>query len=198
MSFPDWPNQVFPDEFLLDKTTTTHRLVLWIPVEDEQGGRSPSWDRVSTAAGSEAVDEQKEAIGWVRAASIRVRHRNTDGAGGSFGQLLGRVRALVSPTDDKTLLLPDGRPVQPVGQRRKDLILVWAEAAVEEPPIEARIRSKWPESTGLAQLGPNLFLVRVSSKKNRTTEHIALSRLISSPLAVRVPRLRGCLRTRKE
>src|SRR5262249_43358974 len=59
---------------------------------------------------------------------------------------------------DRPWVLPNGQTAEQLGERRTDLLLVWAE---NEPASldEAWVKSRWPEADRVERVGKNLFVV---------------------------------------
>jgi tetratricopeptide (TPR) repeat protein len=147
MRLPDWRNLALHDGILPEPTSEEGRIVLWLPGERCDGFQN--WQRISTPPRAQVTAQQ--GLGATTAMSVPVRQAIR----GFFGKLLKNFRR---SADERTWVLPNGEAAEQAGERRNDLLLVWSEDE-GTPPDEARIKSQWPNSQELQQLGKNLFLV---------------------------------------
>lgn len=134
------------NEGVLQEPTPDDRLILWLPRGRDAGFRY--WERVVGAARAEVVEEQ--GLRATPATSVGARER----VRGLLGKLIPR---LGGPAGARVLTLPDGGSAEQWGERRTDLMLVWA-VDEADPLDESRIRSRWPASRGVEPIGKHLFL----------------------------------------
>jgi tetratricopeptide (TPR) repeat protein len=122
-------------------------IVLWLP--GARDGAFQLWERVSTLPRGEIT--ARNGLCATAAVSIPARQPLP----GLLGKMLRPFRRVA---EDRAWLLPNGHSAERHGEKRSDLILVWAEDAAAVPD-EARIRAQWPEGREVRQIGENLFLV---------------------------------------
>src|SRR4051812_25606847 len=162
MRMPDWRNSIFEEGVLPEPIADHDRIVLWLP--DDRDERFRYWERVGNVA--RATITAGEGHCATAATSIRARQK----IHGPLGKLFSRLRGT---TGDRTLMVPDGETVEAWGGRRTDLLLVWVEDEDDARPLdEARIRSRWPESQRIRELGKNLFLVSGIEPRPAKTEAV--------------------------
>jgi hypothetical protein len=130
-----------------EPTPGDDRIVLWLP--GDRDGAFRRWQRVSSLPRGEVTVRQ--GLCATPATSVPAREPLL----GVVGKLFRSFRKVA---DDRALILPDGRTAERCGDKRSDLILVWAERGAGGVD-EGRIRSRWPESKGVEKIGENLFLV---------------------------------------
>jgi len=147
MNLPDWRGFAFDQGVLPEPISEGSRLVLWIPAERD--GSFQYWERVGNVARAEITVE--DGLCATAATSIRSRQLLKR----SLGQLL---RWLRERKGNRDFSLPNGASSQQCGERRTDLMLVWAEDKDSLLDL-ARVKSRWPQGTRIQQLGRNLFLV---------------------------------------
>jgi tetratricopeptide (TPR) repeat protein len=147
MPVPDWRNLVLNEGILHEPIPGDNRVVLWLPGSRDNGFRH--WQRISSLPRAEVT--VREGLCATPAMLIPMRQSIR----GLFGRLFQHFR---KASDDRAWVLPSGEPVEQLGERQTDLILVWAEDQ-SMLPDEAQIRTQWPESKEFHKLGNNLFLV---------------------------------------
>jgi tetratricopeptide (TPR) repeat protein len=147
MRIPDWRNLVLNEGIVPEPTPDAGRIVLWLP--GSRGDGFQHWERVSSMARAEVA--VKQGLGATPAVSVPVRQA----VRGIFGKLF---RGFRRAAEGQAWTLPNGEAAEQSGERRSDLILVWAEDETNSLD-ETRVRSLWPEGKGFQQLGKNLFLV---------------------------------------
>jgi tetratricopeptide (TPR) repeat protein len=147
MKLPHWQDLVLDGDVLPEPLEDVSRLVLWARADRDR--EYQYWERVGSVPRAEVSLEQ--GLCTTPAVSIRARER----LGGSLTQLLSRLRG---SRGDRSLLLPNGRSVEPCGERRTDLLLVWT-ADLEAPLDEALVRERWPQGTQSRRLAKNLILL---------------------------------------
>lgn len=144
---PDWHDIDPVDGVLPELGAGGDRLVFWWPL-DRLGGYQ-FWERVGTV-GRPDVDPD-HGFWFAEATQSRARQR----VGGLPSRLAQRFRCAWS---GRSRFLPTGAVVEPVGERRTDLVLAWT--ASETSADEARIRLHWPEARAVERVGRTLYLIR--------------------------------------
>jgi tetratricopeptide (TPR) repeat protein len=91
----------------------------------------------------------EQGIGAVNATSIQTTQ--------PIRTFLGRLMPRFRKSGDRSWTLPNGQSAEQVGERRRDLLLVWSEE--DDRLDEAWIKSRWPECQSIQRLGKNLYLV---------------------------------------
>lgn len=160
MAAIDW-RECTLDDGILREPAGDGRLVVWRPAGGKDGnGGAREWERIGNVARGEVA--VSDGLGSTAATTIRAR----EAGGGLLGRLLGRLGAGKAR---RTFELPGGGPVEQVGERSADGLLVWPEDP-SEPLDEERIRIRWPEARRCQRLGPRLFLVEgVGAKASSAT-----------------------------
>lgn len=134
------------NEGVLREATPDDRMILWLPRGGD--GSFRYWERVVGVAGAAVLQEQ--GLRAMPATSIGARQR----VRGLLGKLIPRLGGQAAA---RVLTLPDGGSAEQWGERRTDLMLVWA-VDEADPLDESRIRARWPASRGVEPIGPHLFL----------------------------------------
>jgi tetratricopeptide (TPR) repeat protein len=146
MSAPDWKHWDLDDGIVRESTPEPNRIILWRP--GARDGSYQYWDRIGNVARAEVTVQ--EGLCATSATFIRARQKTR----GLFSKLLPKFGG----AEGRSWTLPNGEIAEQCGDRRTDLMLVWAED--ESQPIdESRIKAQWPQSQGLERIGKNLFLV---------------------------------------
>jgi tetratricopeptide (TPR) repeat protein len=154
---PVWRNIVFDAGVLVEAVPDQSRIVLWLPRGCEKGFQY--WERIGTVAG--AVDTGEQGFWSAAASSIRARQRLR----GFFGNLWQRFRKIAEPS----WLLPNGASAEQCGERQTDLLLIWADGN-SNLLNETWIKSRWPRSQRIENLGRNLFVVTGISQQGARNE----------------------------
>ena len=144
---PDWRTIALAENILTEKMLDDHRVVMWLPGKKEGGFQY--WDRIGNVAHSEFT--VAPGIGAMRATSLPVRQ--------SLHGLLGKLwRSVSRMAGEQTWLLPGGQAGEQCGERRSDLLFVWA---TDEGDLldERWLMSRWPGSERCQRVGERLFLV---------------------------------------
>lgn len=149
---PDWGKMQFDKAILRESGADGNRLVLWVAGDRDR--RFQHWQRIANVLGAKITIHQ----GLCSTAAIMVPARQR--VHGWVGKFLKRFWGALS---DEAWILPSGESAEAWGQRRTDLILAWAKEEVDE----ARIRSRWPGSQDVRQIGPNIFLVSGVNPRGR-------------------------------
>jgi tetratricopeptide (TPR) repeat protein len=145
MNLPDGRSLIV-DAGILTEVSSEGRVILWVPGEAEEEGRT--WERLVVLPGPVQI---VQGVCSVAAAGVRVRQRRLS----RIARLVSRLRG---GSSNRTWSLPDGTPVEQCAPRRTDRRLAWAES--EAVPVEdAQIRALWPASSQRRTLGRNLYVV---------------------------------------
>lgn len=147
MNFPETRVLALREGILAEPISGGDRIVLWI--SGERRDSDQFWLRVGTVPGAPVLTEP----GWNAwtASALPVRQRLTHHI----------VRRLLAPFQERRIAghvwhLPTGEEGEQCGERQTDLMLVWG---TDTPLDDAKLRQRWPEATGIQQLGAQLFLL---------------------------------------
>jgi tetratricopeptide (TPR) repeat protein len=144
----DWRTIPLDDGLLREPVMGGQGMALWFA-----GKREPQfqeWERVASVPHAEYTVEP--GIGAVAAASVPLRQT----VQGLWGKLWRRSQ---KAGEGRSWLMPSGEKAEQCGERRSDLLFVWAEQDTSGLD-EAWIKSRWPASEEVRRLGKGLFLVR--------------------------------------
>jgi tetratricopeptide (TPR) repeat protein len=145
MGVRDWRNVVVEDGVLSEPNPEGNRVALWLP--GSRNGGFQEWERVHSLPHSEFTVEP--GVSAAAATSIQVRQPIR----GFLGKLLGSWR-----NSDHAWVLPNGQPADQFGERKNDLLIVWADDEARSLD-ESWMKSRWPQSKNLRIIGKNLYLV---------------------------------------
>lgn len=143
---PDW-RTALAENILTEKMLDNHRIVMWLPGKKEGGFQY--WDRIGNVTHTEFT--VAPGISAMQATSLPVRQ--------SLHGLLGKFwRSVSGRAGEQTWLLPGGQTAEQCGERRSDLLFVWA---TDEADLldERWLTSRWPGSERCQRIGERLFLV---------------------------------------
>jgi tetratricopeptide (TPR) repeat protein len=160
MGLSDWRNLVLNEGVLSERTGHDQRIVLWLP--GSRHGGIQEWERISSVARAEIHIEQE--ICAITATAIQARQ--------PIRSFLGKLVHRFRKSGERSWTVPNGEFAEQVGDRQRDLLLVWGEVDADSPD-EARIKSRWPECQQIQKLGKNLYLV--SGVESSSTESEAPS-----------------------
>src|SRR5262249_19117293 len=144
----DWRRLPLVDELLREPALDSQGLALWFA--GKRGAEFQEWERVVSAPHAEYTVEP--GIGAVAATAIPVRQ----GIQGVWGKLWMRFQ---KTSEGRSWLLPNGEKAEQCGERRSDLLLVWAEQEATSLD-ETWIKAHWPACNEVRRIGEGLFLVR--------------------------------------
>src|SRR5262249_52762288 len=145
MELHDWRTLHLNERILRESTGEDTHLVLWLLGNRDKKGQE--WERISSVPRVQVQIEQ--GIDAVPATSIRAQQPTPT--------LLGRLVPRFRESRDRSWTLPNGQSAEQVGERRRDLILIWS---LEDDRLnEGWIKSHWPKCQRIQQLGKNLYLV---------------------------------------
>lgn len=159
MDLPDWRTLALLGHVLAEPVSEQGRLVLWVRRHRAQGHQH--WERISTAPRVSATTED----GICRVSAVAVPAQEV-----VHGWLRRWIWGWWKRQPRGCWQHPHGTWAAPDHQRRSDVLLIWA--------IDGRlldcdvVQTRWPSSTGVEQLGPNLVVVR----------GLALNQPMQSPL----------------
>jgi tetratricopeptide (TPR) repeat protein len=143
----DWRTIPLIDGIVREPVMDGQGMVLWFP-----GKREPQfqeWERVASVSHAEYTVEP--GVGAVAASSVPARQPIQ----GVWGKLMKRFQ---KATEGRSWFLPNGEKAEQCGERRGDLLLVWAEG--EKTVLdESWIKSRWPQCQEVLRIGKDLFLV---------------------------------------
>src|SRR5713101_138938 len=161
MALPDWRTLVLNESVLPERTDDDQRIVLWL--QGSRHGGIQDWERISSMARAEIHIEQE--ICAIAATAIQARQR--------IRSFLGKLAQRLRMPMERSWTLPNGDSAEQVGDRQRDLLLVWSENNAD-PLDEARIKSRWPECQRVHKLGQNLYLVSGVESSKTASEAPAL------------------------
>jgi tetratricopeptide (TPR) repeat protein len=138
----DWRAWGLRDNVLAEPIPGTDLVAVWVPTHD--ANKSDHWERIW--ATSPARSTAAPGIISIRAASI-----SGAPAKGFLAKWLGR--------SGRPWILPNGLRVEQIGQRRTDLLLLWAENNAPTP-LHQWVQSQWSDAGQTERIGTNLWLVR--------------------------------------
>jgi Tfp pilus assembly protein PilF len=165
MQFPDFRTLQLNEGVVRETSCDAEQMVLWLP--GKRNGRDQEWERISSVPRAQTQIEQ--GIGAVSATAIQARQ--------SLRTFLGRMIRRVQKSGDRSWTLPSGQWADQIGERRRDLLLVWSQ---EDGRLdEAWIKSRWPECQRIQQLGKDLYLV--AGVKTPETENETLAGSAPAP-----------------
>src|SRR6516165_4776138 len=144
MGVRDWRNVAVEDGILSEPNPEGNRVALWLP--GSRNGGFQEWERVNSLPHSEFTVEP--GISAAAATSIQVRQPIR----GFLGKLLGWRNS------DHAWVLPNGQPGDQFGERKNDVLIVWADDEARSLD-ESWMKSRWPTSRHLRIIGKNLYLV---------------------------------------
>ncbi|MGO8753108.1 MAG: hypothetical protein ACLQNE_44765 [Thermoguttaceae bacterium] len=122
-------------------------LILWVPGGRE--GSSQLWHRVSIVPGAKII--RRAGLHFVTATATPFRQLER----ARFGRLLEHF---FGDGGNRDWLIPNGEVAEQYGDRRTDVVVVWAEEQ-ETPPSEMQIGAHWPEAVQVQPLGARIWLV---------------------------------------
>jgi tetratricopeptide (TPR) repeat protein len=147
---------------LVEPIHDTERIALWVPGAREGGFQT--WERIGSVSRAEILVEQ--GLCATAANAIRARQR--------IQGLLGKILQTFRGKSEPSWLLPNGQSAEQEGQRQTDVMLVWPEDPAN-PVDEARIKTRWPQSTRVQALAGNLFVVFGVTPPSASLEPMQLS-----------------------
>ena len=144
---PDWRNLAPVDGVIREPVPDGQRLVLWLSGPRDGGFRY--WERISIVPHTEFT--VTPGVGAAAGVLLPARQR--------LGSLLSRLwQRWRGAGTSQTWLLPDGAVAEQCGERRTDILLVWAEG--DTISLDAAwMQSRWPDGSRWQQLAARLFLV---------------------------------------
>jgi tetratricopeptide (TPR) repeat protein len=167
MNGPPWQPLTLNAGILREPVPNQQRLVLCLRRQRE--GKLQYWERVSTVPGAAITTEP----GWQFTAATSITARQHPS--GFLGRLF---RFFQRTTEESIWLLPNGCTAEQCGERQTDLWLVWGNP--NSPPLDlALVQSRWPGSSRIEPLGPNLFLVRGVANLSKNAPSSQISQLCS-------------------
>src|SRR6266487_44413 len=116
MSLPDWRTLVLNEGILSEATGDDHRIVLWLPGSRHKGFQE--WERISSLARVEIQVER--GVRAVAATAIRARQ--------PIRSFLGKLVHRFRKSEKRSWMPPVGESAEQIGERRRDLLLVWSDA----------------------------------------------------------------------
>jgi tetratricopeptide (TPR) repeat protein len=144
----DWCRIPLADGLLREPALDGQGLAVWFG--GERGTEFQDWERVASLPHAEYTVEP--GIGAVAAIAVPVRQPIQT----VWGKLWKRLQ---KASEGRSWLLPNGEQGVQCGERRTDLLFVWAE--VDNAVLdEAWIKSHWPACGDVRRIGQGLFLVR--------------------------------------
>jgi Tetratricopeptide repeat/Family of unknown function (DUF6171) len=145
MNVPDWEKVYLNEGILRESTWDDEHIVLWIPRKSTRNEHD--WERVSSVPRAQIQIEP--TVGAVSATAIQARQ--------PIRTFLRRLILRFRKSRDRSWTLPNGQYAEQVGERRRDLLLVWSQ---EDGRLnDGWIKSRWPECQYIQPLGKNLYLV---------------------------------------
>lgn len=142
-----WENLILEKAIQREPSPFADALVIWIPGDIDTSRQQ--WVRVATVPGAKPVAYGVYRV--VPATALTVQQRQE-------GLLRRALNGLHSETNDRVWILPNGCTAIQCGERRTDLLLVWAENG---EPQQHNVESKWPDKS-VQRIGPNVFVLTSS------------------------------------
>lgn len=144
----DWRRIPLIDGLLREPALDSQGLTIWFAGKRE--AEFQEWERIASVPHAEYTVEP--GIGAVAATSVPVRQPIK----GVWGKLWKRFQ---KASEGRSWLLPNGEKVEQCGERRSDLLFLWAEQQ-STALNESWIKAHWPTCSEMRRIGNGLFLVR--------------------------------------
>ena len=144
---PVWQKLILDPHILREPLADGQGVALWFAGQRE--GDFQNWERISSVPHAEFTVEP----GIIATAATAVRARQTIRT--AWGKFFQRFRG---ETKGHSWVLPNGETAEQCGERRSDVLLVWAED--EERTLDGTwINSHWSGCTEVRSIGPKAFVL---------------------------------------
>ena len=139
---PVWQKLILDPHILREPLADGQGVALWFAGQRE--GDEQHWERISSVPHAEFTVEP----GIIATAAAAVRARQTIRT--AWGKFFQRFRG---ETKGHSWVLPNGETAEQCGERRSDVLLVWADDE-EQTLDEGWINSHWSVCTEVRRIGP--------------------------------------------